>query len=393
MAGLKRAVIFGAGCIGRGFIGQLLAESGYSLCYLEIKGDLIAALNRRGEYPLRLVAPSGEAEERVIGPVRALDAASQEAVSALADCDLAATAVGAGNLPAVAPVIAAGARLRKARDGGPLNVLLCENQMDVHRLMHGLVYAHLFGEERAWADENLGLVEPSVGRTVPRPSTEMAAQDPLLLCAEPYAELPADRAGFRGKIPEITGLRPDAPFDYYIRRKLFVHNGGHAACAYLAARKGLTYIWQGAEDHAIRAAVMAVMEVSARALGAAYGEEKGRDAHCLAADLSARFASHALGDTVVRVGADPARKLRREDRLIGAALFALAQGIDPAPLMAPILAALEFAAPGDPSAPRVRQLLEEQGIDAVLTRVMGLRPGEGLYGRIKSAYDAAQSMH
>ena len=47
-------------------------------------------------------------------------------------------------------------------------------------------------------------------------------------------------------------------------------------------------------------------------------------------DLLYRFTNAALKDTCQRVGADPARKLSPEDRLIGSSRLALEMGITPA---------------------------------------------------------------
>ena len=52
---MKRALQFGAGNIGRGFLGQLYYESGYAATFVDVLDDVVRALNERGEYPLRIV--------------------------------------------------------------------------------------------------------------------------------------------------------------------------------------------------------------------------------------------------------------------------------------------------------------------------------------------------
>ena len=105
-------------------------------------------------------------------------------------------------------------------------------------------------------------------------------------------------------------------------------------------------------------------------------------------DLLFRFQNRALKDTVSRVGADPVRKLRRNDRIVGAALFAKEQGIDPAPVIKGIVAGLKFDREGDPTAPEIQRALKEQGIDYVIETYMGLKKEEPLFGMIKAAYEA-----
>lgn len=383
---MKNAVVYGSGKIGRGFIGKIFAESGYRVCFLDRLQPLVDGLSAAGGYTVRIVSNDGAIESRV--PVaRALNSQSGEALEALAGCDLMATAVGVNELKNIAPNLAKAVSLRMDRNGGPLDVILCENQLGADELMRGWIYEHLNDERRAWADANLGLVEASISRMVPPPTPEQLAEDPLLLRVDPSSELPVDSAAFRGEIPALAGIIPYTPFDFYMKRKLFLNNGSHALCAYLGYEKGCEYIWQAIEDPEIRVAARASMQANADALVAKYGEEVRENVQAYIEDLLARFPNRALNDTVVRVGADPARKLRRNDRIVGAALFALEQGVDPAPIVRGIRAALHFDSPDDPTAPRLQADLREKGIDYVLERYMGLKPEEALYGMIQAEYE------
>ena len=44
------AVHFGAGNIGRGFIGNLLNESGYEVCFVDVNSDMIDRINSDKSY-------------------------------------------------------------------------------------------------------------------------------------------------------------------------------------------------------------------------------------------------------------------------------------------------------------------------------------------------------
>ena len=271
------------------------------------------------------------------------------------------------------------------RNGRPLDIILCENQLGADEMMRGWINEKLTDDQRVWADKNLGLVEASIGRMVPPLTPEMRAQDRLLICVEPYSELPVDRDAFRGEIPDLKGLIPYSPFEFYIKRKLFLHNGGHALCAYLGYEKGYEYIWQAIADPEIYEAAKASMMASAAALVAKFGEGVRENVESNVTDLLFRFQNKALKDTVARVGADPVRKLRRNDRIVGAALFAIEQGVDPAPIVKGIAAALKFDRAEDATAPEIQRALREQGIDFVMRQYMGLSPDEPLYGMIKAA--------
>ena len=54
-------VVFGAGSVRRGFLGQLFSESGYKVVIVDIDGPLIEALARQGATPFTwLACKSGE---------------------------------------------------------------------------------------------------------------------------------------------------------------------------------------------------------------------------------------------------------------------------------------------------------------------------------------------
>lgn len=164
---------------------------------------------------------------------------------------------------------------------------------------------------------------------VPVQTEEMKDGDPMRVCVERYGFLPVDKAAFKGEIPEITNMVPFEPFDFYIKRKLYVHNMGHATCAYLGGYEGRKYIYQSIDDPEILNIVQNAMLESALALHKKYGVElDGLMLHIT--DLLGRFRNAALKDTCKRVGGDPTRKLGAADRLIGSSLLCLEQGVKPA---------------------------------------------------------------
>ncbi len=382
---MKNAVVYGSGKIGRGFIGKIFAESGYRVCFLDRIQALVDGLNAAGSYRVRIVT-NDDAVESVVPVHRALISTTDEALEALASCDLMATAVGVNELKNIAPILAKAVARRMAQSGGPLDVILCENQLGADTLMRVWINEWLNDGQRAWADQNLGLVEASISRMVPPLTPEQLAEDPLLVRVDPSSELPVDSAAFRGHIPALNGIIPYTPFEFYMMRKLFLNNGSHALCAYLGYERGMEYIWQAIEDPEIRAATRASMQANADALVAKYGEGVRQNVQDYIEDLLARFPNRALNDTVARVGADPVRKLRRNDRIVGAALFAIEQGVDPAPIVRGIIAALRFDAHGDPTAPVIQKALKEQGIEYVMAQFMGLKPDEPLWDMVKAEW-------
>ena len=324
-----KAVMYGGGNIGRGFIGALLSQSGYRVTFVDVAEPVVKALQEKETYPVRYVSTNGY-EDVWVKNVTAVNGNDGDAVAeAIAQCDIMATAVGARILKFIVPNIVAGLRKRWALGGGALNIIICENLMDANKILEGMLKEQLTQEEIALFDQTVGLVEASIGRMVPVQTEEMKDGEPLRVCVEKYGFLPVDKAAFKGEIPKLSGLVPYAPFDFYIKRKLYVHNMGHATCAYLGDLLGLDFIYQSIALPWVRIVVQNAMIESAMALCGKYGGDlSALQMHIT--DLLNRFTNAALGDTCQRVGGDPARKLSPDDRLIGSAKLALDQGITPA---------------------------------------------------------------
>ena len=151
--------------------------------------------------------------------------------------------------------------------------------------------------------------------------------------------LPVDKAAFKGDIPEICNMVPFEPFDFYIKRKLYIHNMGHATCAYLGDLLGLQYIYESINVHDIFVIVQNAMLESAIALSKEYGVNL-IDIQLHITDLLCRFGNEALKDTCSRVGGDPSRKLSPDDRLIGSSNLAVKNNIIPAYISVGVAAGL-----------------------------------------------------
>jgi len=380
---MKKAVMYGAGNIGRGFIGKVFSDSGYQVCFIDIDKKLIDAFNKDHEYYVKIVADNFEKLEKVTN-VYAVDANSEDAVKEIAECDIMATSVGVNVLPYIVDNIAKGIRMRMSMGNRPLDIILAENLIDVDVKMRKMIYEKLSIDEQKWADNYLGLVEASIGRMVPPLTQEEREKSPLLIAVEPYAELPVDSLGFKGPIPELVGLKPFTPFDFYIKRKLFLHNMGHAICAYLGWQKRYEYISDAIRDQSIYKATKSAMELIVTALSREYPQIPASEIEANKDDLLYRFHNRALKDTIERVAKDPIRKLQPNDRLVGAAKYCLESGICPDEIVEGIIAALKYDNPNDPAAARIQADIAESGIDYVLENVLKLDKNSKLWTMIKS---------
>lgn len=379
-----KTVHFGAGNIGRGFLGQLYWESGYDTTFVDVNETVVRLLQERNAYPLHLVSET--TEKLHITRVNAIHGGDIEGIAdALASCLVASTAVGSPILPRIAPALARGIEKRFATpDATPLNVIICENVLRGDRILREAVRECLAPEWHTILDTQVGFVEASIGRMVPRMTEAQHAEDPLLVCVEPYCELPLAAEGFVGPIPPIAHAKPYPNFGAYVERKLFVHNMSHAAAAYLGHLKGHTYIYEAIADPEIRPVVEAAQRESCLGLARKHGMDQA-DLEAFAADLIHRYQNKALADQVARVGADPVRKLGPEDRLIASARMCLEQDVDPVAHVKVIAAALQFDEPSDPGAMEIQTMRRERGVGAVLDTICRLTPEEPLRAMVEAS--------
>ncbi len=366
---MKKAVMYGAGNIGRGFIGQLLSQSGYEVVFIDVNTQLVDKLNEDKGYPIRFASEKGNYEV-IIENVRAVNGMNLDSVAKeISEADLMATAVGVNILPRiVAPVVNGLKKRWQSGNFNPLNIIICENLIDANHYLKNLIKHELIDPEKVYFNELVGFVEASIGRMVPVVTPESQEGNVLRVCVEEYGELPVDKDAFIGEIPHIKNMIPFSPFEYYIHRKLFIHNMGHAVTAYLGYQKGYRYIWEAIGDEEIRKTVRAAMLESAQALSKEHGVEYGKIQEHVD-DLIYRFGNRQLGDTIERVGRDVSRKLSPNDRLIGALNLCAKNNIEPTSICLGISAALRFK---DPSGGIVADMLAEYGAEEVLAKVCGL---------------------
>ncbi len=383
---VRSVVMFGAGCVGRGFLGQLLTESGYALTFVEIDAPLMEALNARRAYTLRLV--DNDWSEDLVIPVAQThySQADEPLLTALAETSLVTTAVGVRSLPDIAPILAAGiVRRAECNVAAPLNVLICENMQDASATFRAMVLHPVPVAHHAYAAAHVGFVDVVIGRTIPKPTPAMHAADCSLIIADAYKKLPVNRPRFVGPLPEIVGLIPTDNFTAYIERKLYLHNCGHAILGYLGYLRGHRLSAEALEDPVIDDVLTrAFHEVRAGFLSV-YGMDAA-ELDTYIAELLINFANRALADTVVRLARDPLRKLGPQERLVGAARLAEKTGVTPEALSLAIAAAYRFDDAEDPLAVALQRRIAAEGLTAVITDVSSIQHNEPLGELVQQQY-------
>jgi len=338
---------FGAGNIGRSFIGQLFSRSGYEVVFVDINKELVRELNKKRAYKLVIKRNEPPDEIILIENIRAIDGYDKEAVvREIVDTDIIATAVGKYALPQIIPVIAQGIQLRyKKRGNNPLDIIIAENFRNAADYLRKELKSHLPQEYPF--DELVGLIETSIGKMVPLMKEEDKKKDLLWVFAEPFNTLIVDKKGFKNPLPQVKDLWAVENIKAYVDRKLFIHNLGHSASAYLGYQYNseTTFIYEALEVPEIYKTVRECMKQSAVALNGAYPKDLTlQDLQNHIDDLLFRFKNKSLGDTIFRVGRDLYRKLDKNERIVGPMLLAQRQGVPYNKIKRAFYAALDFKA-------------------------------------------------
>jgi len=342
----RKIVIFGAGKIGRSFIGQLFSRSGYEVIFVDIDQGLISELNRRHAY--RVVIKSEEGDRILpIENVRGIQLEdSENIIGELAGTGLAALSVGQQGLAKAIPVIASGLIERRRLHGEqPVDFIIAENMRDADRFLKKELCRYLPADFPF--DEMVGLVETSIGKMVPIMSRKDMQEDPLQVFAEPYNTLIVARKAFKNPVPRVKDLDARDNIKAWVDRKLFIHNLGHATAAYqgYSRHPAFRYIYEVLDDPGILEATRMTMLQSADILMTLYpGEFTGSQLDGHIDDLLYRFRNRALGDTVFRVGCDLYRKLGPSDRLVAPIKAAIRLHMPFDLILASLDAALSFRA-------------------------------------------------
>ena len=376
---MKKAVHFGAGNIGRGFIGLLLSKAGYHVTFVDVAASLVDDINELGKYYVQIV---GDDPKRIlVENVSAInsDKNLDALLDAIVEADIVTTAIGPNILKFIAPNIAKGLIKRVAVNETPLNIIACENMVGGSTALKNFVYQNLTDDAKSKVDKLIGFPDAAVDRIVPLQKND----EKLLVKVEPYAEWDVDSTGIVGEAPSIDGMTLVDNLSAYIERKLFTVNTGHASIAYLAYQKDIKDISSAMKNADVVEMARRVWKETGTLLIEKYGFDPEKHWKYVETTES-RFANPFLSDEVTRVARGPVRKLSPKDRLVSPATQLLERGKTPEALTTVIAAALKFDFNGDKEAVEVQEYIKANGIDAAISHFTGAAPDSELFKLIKA---------
>ncbi len=377
---MKTAIQFGAGNIGRGFIGMLLAQAGYRVIFADVSEVIIDRLAADQKYTVHVM--DTEVEDVEITNITGIMSNGDAIIDEIAKADVLTTAVGLRVLGFIAPTIAKGIQKRIA-DGctEAMNIIACENAIRATSQLKEHVYGILSEEEKAYCEKYIGFADCSVDRIVP----PVRSENPVDVVVEKYCEWNVEKASLKGEIPEIPGMNLADNLMAYIQRKLFTLNTGHCITAYAGILAGHKTIDQAIQDPKIYDLVKAAMTQSGDGLIQRFGFDK--EAHYKYIDkIINRFKNPYLKDDVTRVGREPLRKLSADDRLVSPLTTDLSYGLPVDKLVLGIGAALRYNNPEDAQSQELQEKIAAKGVAAAFSEISGVTD-EALLAQVTKAYD------
>ncbi|KAH3539119.1 hypothetical protein KXV64_007197 [Aspergillus fumigatus] len=382
----KKAIQFGGGNIGRGFVAEFLHEAGYEVVFIDVVDKIIDALKSTPSYEVTEVSEEGE-KTKTITNYRAINSKTNEedVVKEIGTADVVTCAVGPNVLKFIAPVIAKGIDARTASK--PVAVIACENAIGATDTLRGFIEQNTDKDRLSSMSERARFANSAIDRIVPNQPPNAG----LNVRIEKFYEWTVEQTPF-GEFghPDIPAIHWVDDLKPYIERKLFTVNTGHATTAYYGHVRGKKMIADALADAEIRQIVHKVLEQTAKLITTKH-EITEQEQNEYVDTIVKRMYNPFLEDNVERVGRAPLRKLSRNERFIGPASQLAEKGLPFDALLGSIEMALRFQnVLGDEESAELAKILKEMSAEEATGKLTGLEKHHPLYEPVQNVIAKVQ---
>ena len=379
----KKAVHFGAGKIGRGFIAELLHDSGYEVVFGDVVDELVDLVNKEHEYPLFLI--DHNYEEKIIDHVVAYSNIKnpEKLIDAMCEAEIITTSVMATNLPKVAPLITEGLKKRLEQNQNKAIVMACENaMMGTDILKKAMIETNILSEEEL--DSIAVFPNTAVDRMVfggvHNGKEGIEVGDAYELVIEKNKLIDPN-------YEPIKGAEYVDDLMMYLQRKIYIINCGHAIAGYYGqALKGYEIVQDSLRDPELIPQIREAMLESASALEKKYGFTHESLVDYMETMMVKRFTTPGVIDPISRVSREPIRKIAPNDRIMGPANNCEEYGLDNTYLLKGVACALKFKSEGDAQAEELKNFIKENGVEEAIVKYTGVEKGSRMYNAILEEY-------
>lgn len=363
-----KATHFGAGNIGRGFIGEILAKNGFSIEFVDINETIIDALMSRKGYTIELAEESKQ-QIQVANVTGINNQKNPEAVvESVATSQIVTTAIGPNILPFIAELIAKGIQKRKANQvTEKLDVIACENMIGGSQFLFEKVKAYLTQEDLDYVNQYVGFPNAAVDRIVPIQHHE----DPLFVSVEPFSEWVVDKTQMKNPELVLSDVEYVDDLEPYIERKLFSVNTGHASVAYTGASLGYQTIDEAIADEKVLTTLKNVLKETGSLLIAKWQFDP-QVHQAYAQKIVARFKNPYISDAITRVARTPIRKLGYDERFIRPIRELHDRNLSYQQLLTVVGLIFNYCDEKDEQSVELQKMLQNESLEAVVRKVTQL---------------------
>lgn len=382
---MKKALHFGAGNIGRGFIGEMLHRNDFATCFVDVNQAMIDDLNKNNKYKIYRIDENKSSVE--ITNVSALHAGDTAGIIEYAmNADLITTSVGVENLGRIAEVLAQALTKRAKETQKIIDVIANENAINATNMLKEEIFKHLSDSDKALVEQYTGFVNSAIDR-VSLSEEENGLPVPLV---EPYCEWVMNETEIKnhdlGKFKDVVYV---SEMLQAISRKLYLVNGSHAAAAYLGYLHGKETVQDALKDQKIYDLIFNLMQESIDGLVGEYNMDK-QYLNDFAQKTLGRHTNPMMSDEVNRVGRSPIRKIGANERIVGSLLSLNKQG-KPTTYAEKVLAtALYYNDSTDEESQEIQQSIQNVGISGTLKKYSGIND-DAVLARVETIYNAIKA--
>ncbi|KAG9654576.1 hypothetical protein KCU95_g12667, partial [Aureobasidium melanogenum] len=382
-----KAIHFGGGNIGRGFVAEFLHKSGYEVVFVDVMDAIINALQQNKSYTVTEVGTS-DTKSKTIDNYRAINSKTDEdkVVEEIATADIVTCAVGPNILKFIAPVIAKGIENRKK--DSPIAVIACENAIGATDTLRKFIEEKLSDSTKSNIQDKARFANSAIDRIVPMQDEDAG----LNVKIEKFYEWCVESKPFLpSQPPKIEGVHFVEDLTPFIERKLFTVNTGHATAAYYGYNRGKECIHDVLQDKELHEIVRNTLKETAHLIVNKH-EITEEDQNQYVEKIIKRISNPVLKDNVERVGRAPLRKLSRNERFIGPAAHLAEMGAKYDALLGGIEMCLRFQnVEGDEESFELAKILKENSSSDATEKITGLERDHKLFPAVEEVVKKVQA--
>ncbi len=361
------AIHFGAGNIGRGFIGILLKNSNYNITFVDLNKDIINSLKANNEYTIKYLDEDNSTD--TVKDVQALHGAEDyvQVIDQISSCDLITTSLGQDNLKYIAENIALGiAKRTEIGNNKAMDIIACENGLAVSSFFKQLILDKLTTEQKQYVDKYVGFVDCTVDRIVPNQVNENICD----VQVEPGFEwvLKADQVKANSMISDAKYSNDLA---YYNKRKLLSVNLTHSLIGYIGHLKGYTYVHETIAIPEVEQFVTAVLKDIRNSLVCEFGVSVHLQDEYAAKTIK-RFKNDKIVDELTRVARNPLTKLGNDERYVSPLKVLVENNLDYEYIGQAIAYALSYTNKDEEQSVRMQEIIANNTIEEAISNITGL---------------------